>query len=92
LRGASITFDDTDPTYSLVYVESGTLTFTVAATVSVTRRAGATETVPAQTEFAAGPGDYFVIPAHAATTVRNDGRTAAGMHVGILYVKEPTIP
>ena len=78
--GAAVAFDDTDPSLSLVYVEDGTVTFTIAAPVSVTRAGAedqAAEPIVAAVEFTAGPGDYFIAPANTAAELRNDGTDPA---------------
>jgi quercetin dioxygenase-like cupin family protein len=78
--GASVAFDNTDPSISLVFVEQGTVAFTIAAPVSVTR-AGAVdqpaEPVVAAVEFTSGPGDYFIAPANTAAQLRNPGSEPA---------------
>jgi hypothetical protein len=78
--GAAAAFDDTDPSLSLVYVEEGTVTFTIAAPVSVTRGGAedqSAEPILAAVEFTAGPGDYFIAPANTAAELRNDGTDPA---------------
>jgi hypothetical protein len=80
---AGVTFqasDGTDPSITLVYGETGTLTVLVEAPVTI-NRAGATgqpgETVAAGTEFEVRPGDYFVAPPNVAAQIRNDGTAPA---------------
>ena len=74
--GASVSFDDTDPSISLVYVETGKLTATFQGPISVSRAASAgspAEPVAADKEFTATTGDYFVAPGNTAVELRNDG-------------------
>jgi quercetin dioxygenase-like cupin family protein len=80
-----VTFSaDATPEISLGYLESGELTFTVDAPVTVTR-AGATdapgESVAANTEFTVQAGDYFVFPPQSSGEVRNDGQDPASLMI-----------
>lgn len=68
------------PEISLVYMESGALTFTLDAPVTISR-AGATgapgEDVTAGTEFTLSTGDYTVFPLLVGGEARNNGQEAA---------------
>ena len=63
------------PDISLIYQETGALTFTLDAPVTVTR-AGATdepgEAIEADTEFTLETGDYMTFPPLGAGEARND--------------------
>jgi quercetin dioxygenase-like cupin family protein len=73
--GAVLHLPEESPSTALVYVEAGTLTARVAATLTVTRAAvgGTREEIAAGTEFTAEAGDFFIGPAHIAVEARNDG-------------------
>ena len=84
--GATYEADDTDPSISLAYVETGTLAVTVGAPVAVSRGSAdeLPETFEAGTEFTVSTGDYFVVAPNVATTIRNDGDKNATLLVGAL--------
>jgi quercetin dioxygenase-like cupin family protein len=77
--GASQSVGASDPSFALIYGESGTGTIRLEASVLVRRAGEATATlaepeeVPANTDFAIEPGDSFPWPPNVAGVVRNDG-------------------
>jgi quercetin dioxygenase-like cupin family protein len=78
--GATLPFDPTDPSVDLVYMTSGTLTFTIDAPMTVARGVEAgtpiptePEAIPANTEFTLSDGDSALFPPNAGGEVRNDG-------------------
>jgi quercetin dioxygenase-like cupin family protein len=80
--GASDSIEAGDPTLVLVAVESGALTFNIAAAIRVTQVAVAgtpvaAEVAAAGVEFTLGPGDSALIPPLAPGMVRNDGSEPA---------------
>ena len=81
--GASIPFDETDPSALLVYLASGELTFRVDTAISVARAGGAggtptpPEDVAADTEFTLGEGDAVLFPGTMAGEIRNTGTEQA---------------
>ena len=91
--GASIPFDETDPSALLVYMASGELTLRVEAAITVARAAGAggtptpPEDVAADTEFTLGEGDSVLFPGTMAGEVRNAGtEPATAWVVDIVHV------
>ena len=91
--GASIPFDETDPSALLVYMSSGELTFRVDAAITVARAGGAggtptpPEDVAADTEFTLGEGDSVLFPGTMAGEVRNAGtEQATAWVVDIVHV------
>ena len=78
--GAAVPFDPADPTVDLVYMASGTLTFSVEAPMTVARSVSAGTPVPTEpeaieagTEFTMSEGDSALFPPNASGEVRNDG-------------------
>jgi quercetin dioxygenase-like cupin family protein len=78
--GAAVPFDPADPTVDLVYMASGTLTFSVEAPMTVARGVSAGTPVPTEpeaieagTEFTMSEGDFALFPPNASGEVRNDG-------------------
>jgi quercetin dioxygenase-like cupin family protein len=78
--GAAVPFDPADPTVDLVYMASGTLTFSVEAPMTVARDVSAGTPVPTEpeaieagTEFTMSEGDFALFPPNASGEVRNDG-------------------
>jgi quercetin dioxygenase-like cupin family protein len=91
-RGSTVSFDDTDPSISLVYVETGTLTATFQGPISISRAAAADapdEPVAAGQKFTATTGDYFVAPGNTAVELRNDGAEPLTLLIATLI---PTAP
>ena len=93
--GASIPFDETDPSALLVYMASGELTLRVDAAITVARAAGAggtptpPEDVAADTEFTLSEGDSAFFPGAMAGEVRNAGtEEATAWVVDIVHVIE----
>ena len=91
--GASIPFDETDPSALLVYMASGELTLRVDAAITVARAVGAggtptpPEDVAADTEFTLGEGDSVLFPGTMAGEVRNAGtEQATAWVVDIVHV------
>jgi quercetin dioxygenase-like cupin family protein len=88
--GVSEPIEAGDPSIALVSVESGSLTFGIAAAIRVTRVAVAGTPVAAEVqaagvEFTLGPGDSALIPPLAPGVVRNDGTepaVAVGLFLG----------
>ena len=77
--GASVPFDPADPSVDLVYIASGTLTFSIDAPMSVARGVSAGTPVPTEpeaisagTEFTMSDGDSALFPPNASGEVRND--------------------
>lgn len=83
------------PEISLAYVETGTLTITLDAPVTITR-AGATdapgEAVAAGTEFRLDVGDYVALPPLVSGEVRNDGQEAASVMVAAIVPASMATP
>ncbi len=93
--GASIPFDETDPSALLVYMASGELTFRVDEAMTVARAGGGggtptpPEDVVADTEFTLGEGDSALFPGAMAGEVRNAGtEEATAWVVDIVHVVE----
>jgi hypothetical protein len=92
--GASIPFDETDPSAILVYMATGELTFRVDVPMAVARAAGGgggtptpPEEVAADTEFTLRDGDSALFPGSMAGEVRNAGSDeAAAWVVDIVHV------
>ncbi len=75
------------PDISLAYLETGALTLTLDAPVTITRAGSSDapgEAVTASTEFTVEAGDYFVLPPLASGEVRNDGEVAASVMVAAI--------
>jgi hypothetical protein len=80
--GASIPFDETDPSAILVYLATGELSFRVDVPMTVARNfRGGTPTPPeevaADTEFTLREGDSALFPGAMAGEVRNAGADEA---------------
>jgi hypothetical protein len=93
--GASIPFDETDPSAILVYIATGELSFRVDVPMSVARAAGGggtptpPEEVAADTEFTLSEGDSALFPGTMAGEVRNAGTTeASAWVVDIVHLTE----
>ncbi len=97
--GAGFPIEASDPSVTLVSVESGTLTFQVEAAISVTRAATiaafstpgfdesavpAPEEIAAGTEFTMTAGDSAFFPGSIAGEVRNDGQEPAVVLIAII--------
>jgi hypothetical protein len=76
------------PEISLGYLESGTLSLTVDAPVTVTRT-DAAEIIPAGTDFTLSAGEYLVLPLLASGEVRNEGTEAASLLVASITPAMP---
>ncbi len=75
------------PDISLVYGESGALTATLDAPVTITRAAATDapgEAIAAGTEFRLSAGDYAVFPPLVGGEVRNEGQEAASVVVAAI--------
>jgi hypothetical protein len=85
--GASIPFDETDPSAILVYMATGEVTFRVDVPMSVARAGGGSgtptppEEVAADTEFTLREGDSALFPGSMAGEVRNAGSDEASAWV-----------
>jgi hypothetical protein len=95
--GASLPLDPNDPSASLIYVQSGTLSARVSAPMRVARNAergtptaGQPEAVAADTEFTLGEGDAALFPPAATGEIRNDGVDEATAWVVSLVVLKET--
>jgi quercetin dioxygenase-like cupin family protein len=79
--GASIPFDETDPSAILVYMATGELTFRVDVPMTVARAGAGTPTPPeevaADTEFTLREGDSALFPGAMGGEVRNAGADEA---------------
>jgi hypothetical protein len=80
--GASIPFDETDPSALLFYMSSGELTFRVDVPMTVARGGGPgtptpPEEIAADTEFTLRKGDSALFPGTMAGEVRNPGTDEA---------------
>ncbi|MDQ3468064.1 MAG: cupin domain-containing protein [Chloroflexota bacterium] len=99
--GAIFPIEASDPSVTLVVIESGTVTFQVEAPITITRAATiaafatpgvdesavpAPEEIAAGTEFTMEAGDSAVFPPSIAGEVRNDGQETA---VALLAFVEP---
>jgi hypothetical protein len=74
-----------DPRLVFFVVERGTLTVRSTAPAVVVRASGARETVPADTDFAMGPGDSTVSGPRSGGQLRNDGAGEAALLAAILW-------
>ena len=85
------------PAISLVYQETGALTLTLDAPITITRSGmadSAGEAVAAGTEVTLEAGDYAVFPALVGGEARNDGQEAASAQVADIVppgVATPTV-
>ena len=86
--GATLTFAGKDPSASLVYVQSGSLTFNITVPLTVARgagrgtpSAGQPEMVAANTEFTLNEDDSALFPPALQGEVRNDGTEDASAWV-----------
>jgi quercetin dioxygenase-like cupin family protein len=92
--GASLPFDPADPSASLIYVQSGELTFTADAPVAVARsgqrgtpEAGQPEPQAAGAEFTLTQDDAVLLPPNVTGEVRNDGAEyATALVVSLAHV------
>ncbi len=96
--GASVPFEPTDPSVSLVYMAAGELTFRVEAPMTVARTVDRGTPVPtepeavaANTEFTLRDGDSALFPPATAGEVRNDGaEEATAWVVNVVFSSEAT--
>jgi hypothetical protein len=94
--GASIPFDETDPSALLVYMATGALTFRVDVPMTVARAGGGgggtptpPEEIAADTEFTLRDGDSALFPGTIAGEMRNAGtEEATAWVVDIVHVIE----
>ena len=94
--GASIPFDETDPSALLVYMATGEMTFHVDVPMSVARAGGGgggtptpPEEIAADTEFTLRDGDSALFPGTIAGEMRNAGtEEATAWVVDIVHVIE----
>lgn len=82
--GASLPFDPNDPSASMIYVQSGELTFLADAPVSISRAGDrgtptpeASEPQAAGTEFSLDQDDAAIFPPNVSGEVRNEGAEEA---------------
>ena len=95
--GAVLPPNPNDPTFALVYVESGTLTIRSEAAVGVARATPgaefpAEEELAAGTELTLGPGDSFVAPPNVHGELRNDGTAPAVLLMALAVPAEAGAP
>ncbi len=95
--GAVLPGEPDDPTFALIYVESGTVTVRGEAALAVARATPgadfpAEEELAAGTEFTLGSGDSFVAPPNVAGEVRNDGSAPAVLLAGLAVPAEEGAP
>jgi quercetin dioxygenase-like cupin family protein len=82
---AGVTYNiQQSPALEVAYVESGSLTITLSAAITI-GQLGATDTsgeaVAAGTEVTVQAGQYFVLPPMTTGEVRNDGAEAASVSI-----------
>jgi quercetin dioxygenase-like cupin family protein len=90
--GAVLHSDASDPSTSLLYVESGDLVLRVNAPIAVVRAGTAAdpgapipqEAVAANSEIALRPGDAFIGPPHVEGDLRNHGQAPAVLLLAIV--------
>ena len=92
----SVLFADTsDPSVSLVYVETGTISISIKAPVAVTR-AGAIgrspEIVVTETAILLRAGEYLVVPSFAEGTYRNEGQEVTSLLVSAIVPSKMANP
>ena len=95
--GAVESADPDDPTFALIYVESGTVTLRAEAALPVARATPggefpAEEELAAGTELILGPGDSFAGPPNVAGELRNDGDTPAVLLAALAVPAEMGAP
>lgn len=90
--GASLPGYD-DETMSLVYVEAGSLVLNGKAALVISRLDGskAPQMIDAGTDVTVAAGDYFVLPPHAATEIRNESQTPASLQFAAMDPLHPVI-
>lgn len=94
--GASIPFDETDPSALLVYMATGEMTFRVDVPMAVARAGGGgggtptpPEEIAAATEFTLRDGDSALFPGTIAGEMRNAGTAeATAWVVDIVHIIE----
>ena len=94
--GGSLPFDANDSSASMIYVQSGTMTFVVDALVAVSRGgsgtpgAGQSEPQDAGAEFTLDRDDAALFSPNISGEVRNDGtEEAAALVVSLAHVTAP---
>ena len=95
--GAVLPADPNDPTFALIYVESGTLTVRAEAALPIARATPGAEfpveeELAAGTELTLGPGDSFVVPPNVHGELRNDGAAPAVLLMGLAVPAEAGAP
>ncbi|MBA2470499.1 MAG: hypothetical protein H0V37_13930 [Chloroflexia bacterium] len=83
------------PSLELVYMESGTMTVRLNATVTVASlnaTVGSGESVAAGTGFTLGTGQYFVLAPGVSGEVRNDGEDTATVSIAGMTPGGTTVP
>jgi hypothetical protein len=89
--GASLPGYD-DETLSLAYVEAGSVVLNGKFPLVIARLDGsAPRTVEAGTEAMAEAGDYFVLPPHAPTEIRNRSQEPASLQFAAMDPLHPVI-
>jgi hypothetical protein len=97
--GGAVTFAGKDPSASLVYVQTGALTFNVTVPLTVARgagrgtpSAGQPEMVAANTEFTLNEDDSALFPPALQGEVRNDGTDDAAAWVVSVAIRPAGTP
>ena len=82
-----------DETMSLVYVEAGSVVLQGKSALVIARLDGsaAPRTIDAGTAVTVAAGDYFVLPPHGATEIRNESQAPASLQFAAMDPLHPVI-